>query len=1195
METPAPQTVVTEPPAAETASADQPVVADAPAEAAPIEMPPSPQPKAPAPEPKIEAKTTAAESKAEPVTKKAPDSKQVADKAAKAKEKPVADKVPPKETAKLAKLKQEAPADPETTEQKVAERAVEKAPEEKPGKREAKVPAPKPGAASKREKLSPHLRKVTRGLTWRYLVVLFLIALLSLGGYLMLNYIVAQGSELMHFVRICDDQEVAAHRIAYYSLRLGESGSADEHEVDRTRLREEIGRLLADEDDIMQKGGPLDRVLPVAPGLDALYRGPEDHLDLTVRDYAGLANDIAKVQEGFLVIDDTRIYEIEEKSNNEIVDGLKKGIEMVRDKWGQQRQVAVLAQLGIFGATLAILLFTGFFVFRPMVRMIIAENQQLTASERRLLAVFDTVGEAIISADENGKILSVNSQAARLWEYEIKDLVNQNVDYLFSVPGFFEEAREKSTQLDQTTLIHVESEAISRHGRRFPAEVAFDRTEVDGVMIYTLAARDITERREYENKLLEAKNMAEAGSRTKSDFLANMSHEIRTPMNGVIGMTGLLLETKLDPTQHEFVETLRTSGESLLAIINDILDFSKIEAGKLSLNQFPFDLRSCVEEALDLMVPKAREKHLDLLHIIHEDLPPSLIGDDQRLRQVLLNLVGNAIKFTDKGEVCLEVTGKLLPPVVETGGEVRDIWEISFAVRDTGIGIPHDKMDLLFKLFSQVDSSATRAKGGTGLGLAICERLVTLMGGTISVTSEVGRGSTFLFTIRAPSAGTRRKEAVDPNLRGRRLLVVDDNETNLSILALHTQRWGMDVTACPSGEEALDRLRQGQKFDAAVIDMIMPGMDGLALAEAVREIPHAKKMPLVLLTSGGQEVDPERRQVGFFSAIPKPWKPATLQRELVTLLNQQAASSQAIPPPPPPRFAETAKADALKVDAPKADAPKADAAKAAPKMAAPRVPESRSATTAKPPPAAPLTAAPAPVVEAPAVEPATKISPIPGPVPDETAEAMLLPEPFAAAPMPVVPPVAEASPPAAPVAPSPSIPAVRVVTATSAAPVPAIAAPVVKEPEPAVAAASEPVIAGSEEKDLELCKILVVEDNETNRQVVTTVLKALGYEPDVAVNGQQGVEMAEANGYDLILLDIQMPDIDGWTVSRYLRQHVRQKRLFIIAITAGVSPEDRQACFDAGMDDFVMKPFKISTLKEIVLRYAHAIERDEEP
>ena len=878
-------------------------------------------------------------------------------------------------------------------------------------------------------------------------MVLLLIALLSLTGFLVLTHFITEGRKLTRYVRVTDEQHTCSQQIAFFSLKLSQPATASEHDTCRIRLEQESELLLKDEDMLTHPGGPLDEIAEVSPELVDYYRGEPTHLDREIREYVVLAKQVAAVPEGNLAFDDPNVMAIQEKNYNEVLQGLTKGVDLVRTDWEGNRTVITDVQMGVFIFTLLTLAAAGLFVFRPMVKLIIAENQQLKNSERQMMAVFDTVGEAIFSAGEKGEILSANSAAARLWEYEIKDLIGQSVDYLFSEPGFFQEAREQSTHITDTTVTYVEAEAISRHGRRFPAEVAFDRTEVDGTTLFTLAARDITEQREHEKRLLEAKDMAEAGSKTKSEFLANMSHEIRTPMNGVIGMTGLLLETELTPTQHEFVETLRTSGESLLAIINDILDFSKIEAGKLTLTKFPFDLGSCIEEALDLLAPKAREKRLDLLHVIHEDLPASIVGDEGRLRQVILNLAGNAIKFTDKGEVCLEVTGRLLPPMENASPEETDLWELTFAVRDTGIGIPHEKMDLLFKVFSQVDASATRAQGGTGLGLAICERLVQLMGGSISVTSEVGRGSTFVFTMRVPSAGGRRKPAVErteATLQNRKLLVVDDNETNRSILSLHTQRWGMEVAAFSSGEEALQHLQGDEKFDVAVIDMVMPGMDGLELAASLREIPTAKKMPVILLTSSMEEVDPARRQVGYFSTILKPWKSAALQRELLRVLSDSGpAPTLPIPAPPPP---------------------------------------------------------------------------------PQVIEPQRILEPDSAEKMPV--------------------------------------------------------------------KILIVEDNQTNRQVVITVLQALGYQPDIAETGQSGIEMAQLGGYDLILLDLQLPDIDGWTVARHLRQHVRDKQLTIVAITANVSPEDRQRCFDAGMDDFVMKPFKISTLKDVILKYARNVKSE---
>jgi PAS domain S-box-containing protein len=889
----------------------------------------------------------------------------------------------------------------------------------------------------------------THALTFRYVMVLILIGLLSLIGFLVLLHFITEGRKLTHYVRVVDEQHTCAQQIAFFSSRLSEPGTAPEHDICRTRLKEESDRLLQDEDLLTQKDGPIDEVASIAPELNDYYHREPTHMDREVRDYVALARKVANVPEGDLAFDDPTVMDIQEKNYNEVLQGLTKGTDLVRTDWENKRSLVIEVQLAVLILTLLTLAVAGFIVFRPMVKLIVVENQHLRNSERQMSAIFDTVGEAIFSANENGEILSANSAAARLWEYEIKDLLGQSVDYLFSETGFFNAAREQNVTVNAPAVTYVEAEAISRHGRRFPAQVAFDRTEVDGATLYTLAARDITDQREHEKRLLEARDMAEAGSKTKSEFLANMSHEIRTPMNGVIGMTGLLLETELTPTQHDFVETLRTSGESLLAIINDILDFSKIEAGKLTLTKFPFDLSSCVEEALDLLAPKAREKRLDLLHIVHEDLPSSIVGDEGRLRQVILNLVGNAIKFTDKGEVCLEVTGRVVPPIESDAPAETDQWELTFAVRDTGIGIPHEKMDLLFKVFSQIDGSATRTAGGTGLGLAICERLVQLMGGSISVTSEEGRGSTFVFTIRAPSApGSRRKpasERTETSLQGRRLLVVDDNETNRSILSLHTQRWGMDVTSCASGEEALQHLQGNEKFDVAVIDMIMPGMDGLELSEALREIPHAKKMPVIMLTSSGMDdIDPARRQVGYFSTILKPWKSAALERELMRVLSDSGPTPTLPVPAPPP--------------------------------------------------------------------------------PPQVIEPQRVLEPDSAEKMPV--------------------------------------------------------------------KILVVEDNKTNQQVIITVLQALGYQPDIAETGQSGIEMAEVGAYDLILLDLQLPDIDGWAVARHLRQYVREKQLTIVAITANVSPDDRQRCFDSGMDDFVMKPFKISTLKDVILKYARNVKSE---
>ena len=333
-------------------------------------------------------------------------------------------------------------------------------------------------------------------------------------------------------------------------------------------------------------------------------------------------------------------------------------------------------------------------------------------------------------------------------------------------------------------------------------------------------------------ELAKARDEALAASRAKSEFLANMSHEIRTPLNAVIGLTEMLLETQLNSEQHDFVATINNSGEALLSIINDILDFSKIESGHLELESRPFDLRNCIEEALDLLAGKATEKGLELAYIFDGQTPAQIVGDEVRLRQVLLNLINNAVKFTTEGEVVVEVACKSLN--IEDGK--AQSYEIQVSVRDTGIGIPKDKMDRLFKSFSQVDASTTRKFGGTGLGLVISRRLSEMMGGTMWVESEgvPGRGSVFHFTLTTQAAPSQRRvylQSKQPALNGKRVLVVDDNETNRRILHRQFEGWGMIVQLAESGEEALHYIRAGEALDLAILDMQMPEMDGVTLAK----------------------------------------------------------------------------------------------------------------------------------------------------------------------------------------------------------------------------------------------------------------------------------------------------------------------------------------------------------------------------
>lgn len=519
-------------------------------------------------------------------------------------------------------------------------------------------------------------------------------------------------------------------------------------------------------------------------------------------------------------------------------------------------------------------------------------ESRLRETELFYRSVLESAPDGMMVVDDDGVIRLVNQQVEVLFGYSRDELIGQPIEILVPDSVRPSHVALRDAYIGNPTArdmgVGRELSARRKDGSLFPTEIGLSPVRANGRLQIAVSIRDVSERKKQQEALRQAKEAAEAATMAKSTFLATMSHEIRTPMNAIINMSGLALETELTPKQQQYISVAHASARNLLGIINDILDFSKIEADKLELEAVPFSLRHELEHVTETFRTKVMEKHVELIVHVPSDVPDHLIGDALRFRQVLTNLIGNAFKFTSKGEVAVKISAT--PAADESGAAMPETLNLCFTVRDTGIGISDDQKGRLFEAFSQADTSTTRKFGGTGLGLAISRRLARMMGGDITFESAPGAGTTFVFTARIgfdPSQPAPRRAAPN-NLRERPVLVVDDSETSRELLCTLLSGWSIPVTAVGSAEEALALLEQrnhaaGQDpFGMIVLDWMLPGMDGIAAAERIRARAETRSLPIIMISAyAGKEEEARCAEIGVNVFLPKPITASSLFNSLV--------------------------------------------------------------------------------------------------------------------------------------------------------------------------------------------------------------------------------------------------------------------------------------------------------------------------